>query len=546
MTCTPCEESFGLGSLGRYSSEGSRGCDFHMGYFGLSLCCVLLSFILVLVLCRSLCVHVRIRDVVTKDGKLVVTTFGSHYIHVRTGHSIEVSLSGTGQASLDRPGRRFRARHLDSERVELEQLEYEEVLRDGALDTSKGVMMLRMTSGLFNKGPTFPAIAWIALLIGMQSGLVYTWELRTDTILFAATVGTILAVVVVWLRRWRYWHGCAPLQCKIATFRDQLRLKNPQPRVSERGPGRAVEAGQLSDFYRFFSDYIRNRNMYYVNNNITLPLTAPSALSFAELAGPKDAQYFVSHYWGSPFSHFVEAISRHAKTVSLGGWSDLAYWICSLSNNQWRVKEEVSSGDWHESSFFKALRSGRCRETCMVLDEQALPLTRSWCLFEVLQTFILQGQDTRFGGLVLCTPSGVLNSGSVGYDVAFSLARRLSTLSVKQATASHVEDKRMIDDLVQCYGGYQHMDEYVRSNIRAILSVVRSHFEEDYANLDSTLGKGSPSGNCDDTIMVAHESMARPQAQSQLEGRVPTDGDGDGESSERGMSSPRSRMEFML
>ena len=44
----------------------------------------------------------------------------------------------------------------------------------------------------------------------------------------------------------------------------------------------------------------------------------------------------------------------------------------------------------------------------MVLDEQALPLTRAWCLFELLQTFILQKNHTDFQGLVMTTNSGVL------------------------------------------------------------------------------------------------------------------------------------------
>lgn len=38
----------------------------------------------------------------------------------------------------------------------------------------------------------------------------------------------------------------------------------------------------------------------------------------------------------------------------------------------------------------------------MVLDEKALPLTRAWCLFEVLQTLLLEEKSSNFQGLMLC------------------------------------------------------------------------------------------------------------------------------------------------
>ena len=39
--------------------------------------------------------------------------------------------------------------------------------------------------------------------------------------------------------------------------------------------------------------------MYYMDANIVKPLTAHSKLSYAELVGPADAMWFVSHWWGS-------------------------------------------------------------------------------------------------------------------------------------------------------------------------------------------------------------------------------------------------------
>lgn len=39
-------------------------------------------------------------------------------------------------------------------------------------------------------------------------------------------------------------------------------------------------------------------NMYYMDANIVKPLTMPLKLSYAELVGPQDAMWFVSHWWG--------------------------------------------------------------------------------------------------------------------------------------------------------------------------------------------------------------------------------------------------------
>ncbi|OLP75293.1 hypothetical protein AK812_SmicGene44939, partial [Symbiodinium microadriaticum] len=50
--------------------------------------------------------------------------------------------------------------------------------------------------------------------------------------------------------------------------------------------------------------------------------------------------------------------------------------------------------------------------TCMILDEMAMPLKRSWCLFELLQTIELERTQANFRGLLFCTEHGVLNFGA--------------------------------------------------------------------------------------------------------------------------------------
>lgn len=64
------------------------------------------------------------------------------------------------------------------------------------------------------------------------------------------------------------------------------------------------------------------------------PVTKKKRLSYAELAGPQKVKWFVSHFWGTAFQHFTDAVCRHAQSACTGEWQQEPYWICSFSNNQ--------------------------------------------------------------------------------------------------------------------------------------------------------------------------------------------------------------------
>ena len=197
----------------------------------------------------------------------------------------------------------------------------------------------------------------------------------------------------------------------------------PNPTAGLRGPNRSVSMEQLLELLNFFLDFIGNRSAYYLTSNITKPfkklLTKPYQLSYSELVGPGRLDFFVSHFWGTASVHFVESIEQHAKAKSASHKEYLAfrYWVCFLSNNQWHLEEEVGDGDWRESSFYKALRCGFCPATCMVLDQDALPLTRAWCLCEVLQTYRLEHDESihNFEGGFFTAPTGVSSVTATGY-----------------------------------------------------------------------------------------------------------------------------------
>lgn len=250
-------------------------------------------------------------------------------------------------------------------------------------------------------------------------------------------------------------------------------------------------------FHAFFTEFIRERNAYYLVSNIIKPLTKKFRFSFAEVVGPVPITFFVSHFWGTGFREFVTCITHHAKEVKMLeattpsvrpsglGPPDFSYWVCFLSNNQWKLEEEL--GDWNESSFYKALSSDLCQATCMVTDTRAMPLTRTWCLFEVLLSFQKQEMGGLYTGLVYCTETGVMSFGNAGYDASVGLARRLSTLNVADATASFQQDKDMIDGLIIKQGGFDKMNFYLRSRAKEAMGTVSAKFSDDMHALESSL-----------------------------------------------------------
>jgi len=163
-----------------------------------------------------------------------------------------------------------------------------------------------------------------------------------------------------------------------------------------------------------------------------------------------------------------------------------------LSNNQWEIGAELGNGDWTQSSFYLALRSPSCKGTCMVLDADALPLTRSWCLFEVVQTYRLTQEElgSIFHGLSYCTNRGVIGQISENecFDISIALANRLAQLDLRNASASSKEDEAMIKDLVVKEGGFNTMNTFIKRNMGKTLALVQKQFLDKVHLLEGNLG----------------------------------------------------------
>jgi len=141
------------------------------------------------------------------------------------------------------------------------------------------------------------------------------------------------------------------------------------------------------------------------------------------------------------------------------------YWICSLSNNQHRLGEELSA-QVEDSSFHLCFQSDSCKGTVMVMDINVNPLTRSWCLYELLQTMLLTKQRPEQFDYWITTETGVLNHGEASTEETLNIASAVSTLRLQDAQASDEADKDMIDEAVsKMEGGFKAINNFLRMAI---------------------------------------------------------------------------------
>ncbi|CAJ1329162.1 unnamed protein product [Effrenium voratum] len=280
----------------------------------------------------------------------------------------------------------------------------------------------------------------------------------------------------------------AAVVLKVDTLLRDFAATLSPPCASSPGPQRALGAGQLSVLREFFGSVLDGRDMYWICDRIVKPLTREKRLSYAELVGCGELNWFISHWWGMHFNKTVDSVVKHA-TSSASSWESVRYWICTFSNNQWAMDEEIPPGaPPSESSFYKALRSRSCQGTCMILDGSVVPLTRAWCLFELLQTFTIQDETAPREGLAILTSSGVLNSGRCSIDTAMAIGQELTTLRLENAQASKEEDKQLIFGAVQAAGGFDAINSKLRQKIREVLGTVASQWNRDINRLQIQLG----------------------------------------------------------
>lgn len=418
-----------------------------------------------------------------------VKSHGNH--NLLRGQRATIYFRGTGDPRLDTKRFDFKVEGLTHHELLLLNLDGTPVSINH--DSSTGHLQVKYQHAMLRMGMFgLPFIVWTLLPIGAYAALLA--YLNSSAVKFLPStsslhvaIGCLVSVIV---HSFRYKNlARTRLKKDIRHFIQRLKQKNPNPTRCGRGPSRAITAGQLKEFDYYFHGYHgSHRTMYYVCHNIILQLTHPFKLSYAELAGPSLVTWFVSHYWGTSFRHFVDTVSKHSEENPFPGRkpSQQPYWICSFSNNQWAVEEEVGK-NWDESSFYLAMRSDACKGTVMVFDEDALPLTRSWCLFELLQTHHFKHTREDFAGLMLCSSNGVMNRGNGSFDLAIKVSHKLATLDLRDANASKESDKLMIEELVRRQAGFKNVRTFLTNAVEEVLLATRSRFQDKMTELQSSL-----------------------------------------------------------
>ncbi|CAK9034545.1 unnamed protein product [Durusdinium trenchii] len=466
-----------------------------------------LNFLLVLDVCALLLLlpsffgkPVAVHDIYLDEGKLVLKTWGSHQVHRWAPLPVKIRLTHTHHYLLEEKNV-FRVKWRDPDELYLLQDQGEHISKD--INTSRGHMWILPRCSLWASAtcgiPSLIVLVFLlvilalclywAILNGIGEAKHLPWSLSI------ALLGA-LGVLVVHYWVWRNQVLSTPLRRRQGSFKQRLLKANPNPQPTERGPDRAITAEQIGDLFEYFRDFIRRRDMHYVTNNLVLPFTKPYRLSYAEVAGPSRASWFVSHCWSNTFEDFFHSLRNMAQGKACCEWRKVTFWICSFSNNQFKVQEELGDGDPLKSSFYLALQSPECHGTAMVLDNDCVPLQRSWCLFELLQTrYVAPRLKSGYEGLLLCTPSGVLQWGNAHVDTVVRLAEKVGEIRLENAEASRVEDKIMIDACVieTVPGGFAEVNKFAKECIKTVLDAANGSFQVRVQELMQRLDReGSP------------------------------------------------------
>ncbi|CAK9110650.1 Probable outer membrane protein PmpB (Polymorphic membrane protein B) [Durusdinium trenchii] len=324
----------------------------------------------------------------------------------------------------------------------------------GSLHATETCVMVTLLIALLFLLAILPTIIKVAVVSG--NGLQHTFVTSVFYIaLPMAAVAAVLHWPVAWLIQGLYRR--TPFSEALDDYRKQIHCKpHPGPDATHpRNQGLLVLT--LRGLWKHFESFILEQNMHFVVANIVRPLTQSKGVSFVTLWGGKQVDYFVSHSWGTSFSHFVHSIGCHA--LSKEGptsWMDAAYWICSFANNQWNIAAELAD-DPMDSAFARALRGG-IKGVAMVLDHEVQPLTRVWCLFE----FLLSSREQL--ELVFTTDVGVVgDDGCASFDIALEVGNKIECLEVAKCQASSDEDKRKIFEyIINTLGSLESMDGRIK------------------------------------------------------------------------------------
>lgn len=195
-----------------------------------------------------------------------------------------------------------------------------------------------------------------------------------------------------------------------------------------------------------------------------------------------NANVFVSHAWRYKVSDLLQTCLDHAAKSKEP--KKVYFWIDLFINNQNTAPSKEQS--WWSEKFKKTI--GSVGQTLLVLSpwNNPIPLTRAWCLWEILCSVQENAK------LTVALPSEEYKSFNSAIRNDFTaILTEFSNIQSKNAEAARAEDKEMIFQQVQETHSFHQLDSLVKDQLRQWLYTnAELMLQQSSANKEKSLESG--------------------------------------------------------
>lgn len=234
-------------------------------------------------------------------------------------------------------------------------------------------------------------------------------------------------------------HVCKEAKCRFGDHRGVDFTRKGTPPLNPMEP----------NMHLVVSRYVKHMTAY---KGPLLPESKRKGCSYATFVNgdsPLPATHFVSHCWDHNFENFATALKPCGE--------ETAVWVCSFALNQHGDIQEMLSHAVTESPF--ALALVKANKVLLVIDEKALPLTRSWCVFEI---WLAKSHGTQ--------PLIAMDL-TLGAEPLYLLEKNVKQLDLCKCTASKQDDH---DRIMEAVDDVEALNTMVRGCVEDACFLARS------------------------------------------------------------------------
>lgn len=218
---------------------------------------------------------------------------------------------------------------------------------------------------------------------------------------------------------------------------------------------RALASAHITDGTRRLTAEVTN--MYHITEHFVIPLTLRFRCSFVELfnAGPEEPTWFVSHWWGIPFTQSVQLLKFHGEKRQTS--KTAIFWLDAFANCLHDALEPVT----FQAPFAQVIKSTQCKGTVALVDNEGEGFGRIWCNMEAFLSMtstldkpekhiydVVSWNETLQQATMLAQigqeHGQVAEVGELPHDV---YVKGIKT-TIEKSDASRPEDKRRILNLI--------------------------------------------------------------------------------------------------